>query len=88
MNSPELLVRRLKKPEIPEGSLDEKYIPEGPYCYRGEYLCPYWSKDHSKPDQENGYCSFIKKGDWELNFGLLWDQCKECGINWGDDDII
>lgn len=33
------------------------------------------------PEQENGYCSYLQKGDWDLSLGLLWDQVKECGIN-------
>ena len=59
----------------------------------------------NKPEQANGHCSYLKKGDWELNLestlvdyktkkvikkkgedwfipiSLLWDSCKECGIN-------
>ena len=76
------------------------YIPVGSYC-RG---CIFWDKDETKPAQRNGYCHYLKKGDWEINsevvvvdlntdeelsrettadipFSLLWDGCKECGIN-------
>lgn len=66
-------------------------IPYGPYCYRISsvdkvvfitHVCPYWSKDHTKPDEMNGYCSYLKCGDWEHEgIGLLWDQVKECGVN-------
>lgn len=67
-------------------------IPHGNYCYvpigwQGcKYKispCPYWSKDPSKPEQQNGYCSYLGYGDWheDKGFGLLWDQVKECGIN-------
>ena len=59
---------------------DESLIPEGMYCYDGNYTCPYWGKKKPYDSQENGYCDFIEKGDWEIN-GLLWDQCKSCGIN-------
>ncbi len=72
-------------------------IPKGIYCYTGIGWdserniyriknCPYWSIDKNPHTQENGYCSFLKQGDWEVGFGLLWDQCKECGINddWED----
>jgi hypothetical protein len=60
-------------------------IPNGPYCYDKNGLCPYWSKDPNKEEQNNGYCGFMKKGDWEFEFyGLLWDQVKECGVNIGD----
>ena len=71
--------------------MDHPEIPTGVYCYTyvknsatGEdefKVCPYWSKNHDKPSQENGYCSFLKKGDWEMRCSLLWDQCKECNIN-------
>lgn len=56
-------------------------IPKGIYCYDNKGICPYWSRKNDKPEQENGFCSFLNKGDWELTVGLLWDQCKECGIN-------
>ncbi len=85
-------------------------IPKGPYCYsgsRGRGKCPFWSISSEYPNQYNGYCAFLGKGDWNLGmddpiFGhkpstgerwmtpksdvpipinLLWDQCKECGIN-------
>lgn len=70
-----------------------KDIPYGPYCYEIKSVdyksgklrskpCPYWSRDPNKPEQENGYCSYLKCGDWEHEgLGLLWDQVKECGIN-------
>jgi hypothetical protein len=45
--------------------------------------CPYWSQIEGKEEYENGYCSYIEKGDWEIG-GLLWDQCKECGVNTED----
>lgn len=79
-----------------KGSLDA--IPKGLYCYRplgpgyedadGKFrypvdLCPYWAVDPAKPEQENGYCAFLRLADWEDNGGIthLWDQVKECGIN-------
>ena len=79
----------------------ETGIPKGVYCYeilsfgKGENgmpvaktrLCPYWDRDESKPEQSNGYCWYIEKGDWEEDGTfLLWDQCKECGINDPDYD--
>lgn len=79
---------------------DTRLIPHGSYCYtltsglkvRADgtpYLesatCPYWALDPTKPPQQNGYCAFTRHGDWDAQgVGLLWDQCKECGIN---DDI-
>lgn len=78
----------------------EKYIPVGGYCKD----CVFYDRDESKPTQENGYCHYLKKGDWDLNkefvvydassgkevsqedrgeipLSLLWDGCKECGVN-------
>jgi len=81
-------------------------------------MCPFWEKKSELPIQENGYCHYLGKSDYELNeeynstpitmwcagetkenitiekeFGslhfpssLLWDQCKECGINDEIDD--
>jgi len=38
-------------------------IPKGVYCDG----CPFWFRDGGRPEQENGYCSYLKKGDWDLN---------------------
>lgn len=63
-------------------TITELLIPHGEYCYDDFGKCPFWNKRHDKPLQENGYCSYLKCGDWENNgLGLLWDQCKECSIN-------
>lgn len=68
-------------------------IPKGMYCYTVDSIdketgrmnvdpCPYWSVDDSRPEQENGYCSYLGRGDWEVeHLSLLWDQVKECGEN-------
>jgi hypothetical protein len=93
-------------------------IPKGLYCYdivQGERVyCPFYSVDKTRLVQENGYCSYLGKGDWDINeecpkvievqrgqgdgtykkemiergrdtiywgMGLLWDACKECGVN-------
>lgn len=76
---------------------DTSVIPEGPYCYTIERVedgkvytknCPYWSRNKDKEDWENGYCSYLEQGDWEVEgLSLLWDGCKECNINWGDDNV-
>ncbi|MCK9441803.1 MAG: hypothetical protein M0Q13_10340 [Methanothrix sp.] len=86
---------------------DTSVIPQGMYCYtiidtpskeNGYKLkikdCPYLSLNPNKPNQMNGYCSFLEYGDWDSEISenipegfplsalsLLWDQCKECGIN-------
>jgi len=38
-------------------------IPRGDYC-KG---CPFHFIDNSRKYQENGYCSYLKKGDWNIN---------------------
>lgn len=64
---------------------DTSVIPEGMYCYDHKGLCPYWSWDDSAPTQQEGCCSFLNTTDVQISkeggFGLLWDQCKECGVN-------
>ena len=82
---------------------DTSVIPYGYTCED----CPYWDLNEDYPEQENGYCGYLEKGDWELHFegeiregdkdekvltleekealpfcfSMLWDGCKECGIN-------
>ena len=35
-----------------------------------------------------GGCKLLKKTDDDMNgWGLLWDQCKECGLNYGFKDF-
>jgi len=43
----------------------EKYIPYGYYCDN----CPFWDllSEELYPYQENGYCHYLKKSDWDLN---------------------
>ena len=55
-------------------------IPMGLYCYDSNGVCPYWELHEDKPEQENGYCALLERGDWEHTdeIGLLWDQVKEC----------
>jgi hypothetical protein len=46
----------------------EKYIPDGYYCYNDSGICPFWeSKKGKYPAQEDGYCHFLGKSDWEMN---------------------
>ena len=49
-------------------------IPRGYYCEiwnrkekKIDGHCPFWFLDRARPGQENGYCSFIGKGDWDIN---------------------
>ena len=70
------------------------FIPKGIYCYtikkivqrENDYpiikikCCPFWDMDMTKPYQDNGYCHYLKCGDWEdKGTSFLWDQVKECG---------
>lgn len=65
----------------------ETLIPEGCYCYTYDEnekmkLCPFWSKKENGEPQNDGYCSFLKQGDWEIGgSSLLWDQVKECWVD-------
>ena len=60
----------------------EQYIPEGAYCYSERGICPFWEMDPTEPEQENGFCHYLNEGDWDSEgVSLLWDQCKECGVN-------
>lgn len=62
----------------------ESFIPPGMYCYFLDYVCPFWDISGKYDEQENGYCHYLKAGDWEPGGGLLWDQCKLCRV--GDDE--
>ncbi|MGG1243130.1 hypothetical protein ABE187_09695 [Bacillus cabrialesii] len=70
----------------------KKLIPQGSYCYNEDKLCPFWSVREDRSAYENGYCSYMEKGDWDINkestpeTGLLWDQVKECGEKLDQDD--
>lgn len=59
----------------------ESVIPSGIYCYDQKGCCPYFDSADNQPEQVNGYCWFLKKGDWDDGIGELWDQCKTCGVN-------
>jgi len=82
---------KLKAELRKEWGKDVTVIPKGVYCYRGDYVCPYWDYVQAqglKGTQNNGYCHYLERGDWDAyGVGLLWDQCKECGENEGWDEI-
>ena len=73
--------------------IPSEVIPHGCYCYSIVNInkntgtietktCPFWDKKNDKPAQENGYCHFLERGDWESNYlHLLFDQVKECHVN-------
>ena len=59
------------------------FIPRGLYCYKYRKLiwgknkedppkmkikiCPYWEKLNNLLNQENGYCHYLKKSDYDIN---------------------
>jgi hypothetical protein len=45
----------------------EQYIPEGIYCYKNDYECPFHDCDENLDEQENGYCHFLKQSDHDIN---------------------
>ena len=87
-------MRKLTKPDVSiEDALKEpeKWIPEGIYCESGNYLCPFWDYISDREDMEDGYCHYLKMGDLEFYekngwLTLLWDMCKECGVNDDEED--
>lgn len=92
---------------------DTSVIPNGHYCYSYDsdnnlIKCPYWKIIPDRPEQENGWCDYLEKGDVEIiaeggyyqvdknnnvipnseiGFSLLFDSCKECGINIDDEEF-
>lgn len=82
VNEPDKMIMRTI--EITENRV-RQLVPHGGYCYDKRGSCPFWSRfDGIYPSQSNGYCSLMERGDWMRGPGgtsLLWDQCKECGIN-------
>lgn len=76
LHKPESTMRKLRYEK------GESVIPCGGYCYDNNGRCPYWDWAENHEEQNNGFCWFIGKGDWFGDgCGLLWDQCKECGVN-------
>jgi len=60
----------------------DSIIPKGPYCMN----CDYLDCATNKEEQSNGFCWFLLRGDWDLGAcSLLWDGCKECGFNDGEE---
>jgi len=45
--------------------------------------CPYLRNKLNAPEQSYGYCIYLDAGDFDdtMHVSLLWDQCKECGVN-------
>lgn len=51
------------------------FVPRGDYCYKGSRApnnkkykeCPYWDYIEELPEQESGYCHYLKYGDNDIN---------------------
>lgn len=46
-------------------------------------VCPYWKALKEKDEYGNNkyYCKYLKLKDTYQGDTLLWDMCKECGVN-------
>jgi len=64
------MVKKKKYPEIPDGLYCYTYIDEH------RYVCPYHKYRKGYGTQEDGYCEFLKKGDYELNRELEYVEEK------------
>jgi len=77
---------------------DTSKIPSGMYCYSkykiipsdGPFgskmklldLCPYW-----KRTETGAFCHFLgQESERQDPFNLIWDQCKECGVNMDEEN--
>ena len=66
-----------------EMSNAQRDIPEGFYCEE----CPFKGRSSLANlffgSQSDGYCYYLGKGDFSYIHptDLLWDSCKECGVN-------
>jgi hypothetical protein len=65
-------------------------IPKGIYCY-DKKICPFWDiqEYNARGTAEAGYCHYLGYGDNDCEYvSLLFDQCKECGINEYDLELL
>jgi hypothetical protein len=96
-----------KKEEI-NGRQGQFSDSKGLLLLRCKRCLSYWSLREDRPEQYNGWCDYLGKGDIEIAqemevrnaktgevckacdlpfpMSLLWDQCKECGIQCDDED--
>ena len=65
-----------------DGKLDTSVIPKGGYCYGEKGTCPYWTLSENHPEQENGYCAYLKQGDWEINASTEKTLIDNHGKKW------
>jgi len=80
----------LKLVDITDTEENVAKIPDGAYCYKIRSVdkntgrisidpCPYHYIVDDQEGQDNGYCQYMKHGDWMGDgFSLLWDMVKEC----------
>lgn len=62
----------------------EAFIPHHTfYCYSKDGMdCPFWAKEKNFEHKENGYCFYLKQGDWDSEgFSIIWDMVKGCGVS-------
>lgn len=75
---------------VPDPEGDARRAATGiPYIPGRYVMCPFWEQRADKPSDQNGYCRAMKAGDWMGHPNgtmLLFDQCKECGVNDGIDE--
>ena len=58
--------------------MDTSVIPKGQYCETfgaNAKTCPYWSEIKELPEQENGFCSYLNKSDFDINEETGTLQC-------------
>lgn len=86
---------RYDAPDFTEPTIAEQLIPKDPLYCSG---CPLARTSKIATffygKQCNGYCLYLGKGDFSFlrPTELLWDGCKECGVNadfdeFTDDDV-
>lgn len=67
----------------------DRLVEVAPFQVPETARCPYWKARRDWSTQGYGYCRLTKMGDnvkhRPKRDGLLWDQCKSCGINDPDD---
>lgn len=64
---------------------NKKLIPQGFYCYEiknGRMIkCPYWRMIEERPEQYNGWCDYLGKGDIELNKEMVLTDENDNKVN-------
>lgn len=59
----------------------KKWIPKGYFCRGRKGCCKWVCKIKNKENQNNVFCKYLNKGDWDFEqIGLPWYLVKECGV--------